>query len=89
MEDNFDKKQILTIENRKRLSVDRVKNIESFNEEYLEIYSELGVICVEGAELKIEELSGKVGQILVTGVINGVYYKEEKPQKRLFTSIFK
>ena len=89
MEDKRDKKQTLLIESREILSVDCVKNVESFNEEYLEICTDYGILCVEGDNLKIEELTGENGRILVKGVLSGVFFKEERKQRKTFGSIFK
>ena len=81
--------QTLLLENRTRLTVDTVKSIEGFNEDFLEISTELGVICIEGAELKIEHLTSENGKIRINGQISGIFFREEKPAKRLFKNIFK
>ena len=82
-------KQTVILENRKRLTIDSVKNVESFNDDYLEISTGLGDICIEGTDLKIEELRQENGKILITGEISGLFYKEAKQTKKLFGNIFK
>ena len=88
MEGNI-KKQTVILENRKTLSIDCVLNVDSFNEDYLEISTEFGGIAVEGRELKIEELRQENGKILITGIISGVFYKETKASRGIFGGIFK
>ena len=88
METN-DRKQTLILEDRKRLVIDGVLNVESFNDDYLELSSNLGRIEIEGSELKIEELRQETGKILISGEISGVFYKENKTIKRPLSRIFK
>ena len=82
-------KQKLILEDKKRLSFDGVRDIQSFSEDFLEVNTCYGTLCVEGRELKIEELIQDGGRILINGNISGLYYKEEKETKRLFGKIFK
>lgn len=87
--DNNIKNQTIILENRKTLTIDCVLNVDSFNEDYLEISTELGGIAVEGKELKIEELRQENGKILISGIISGVFYKETKSSKGFFSGMFK
>ena len=87
--DNNGRTQTIILENRKKLTVDSVTNVESFTDDYLEISTDFGGIALEGKELKIEELRQENGKILVTGNISGVFYKENKLQKGIFGGIFK
>ena len=82
-------KQTVILENKKKLTIDSVINVESFNDDYMEISTALGRICVEGKELKIEELRQENGKILITGEIDGIFYKENKVTKGFFGNIFK
>ena len=84
-----EQKQTIIIENRRILTIDNVLNIDNFTEEYLEISSKSGQISVEGKCLKIEELRQDSGKITIIGEINGVFYHEEKNNKRIFGKIFK
>ena len=89
MDNLANKKQNVILENRQRLTIDSVINVKSFNDDYLIINTVLGEICVEGKELKIQELLQDTGKILVTGEISGIYYYEEKSNKGIFSKIFK
>ena len=88
MESNI-KNQTVILENRKTLTVDCVLNVDSFNEDYLEISTEHGCMAVEGRELKIEELRQENGKIFISGIISGVFYKETKASKGIFGGMFK
>ena len=87
--DIIDAKQTLILEDRKKLVIDSVISVESFNDDYLEISTKLGDVSVEGKNLKIEELIQESGKILITGEIIGFFYKETKQNKGFFGNIFK
>ena len=87
--DNANEKQTLLLENRKTLTVDGIKNVAGFRDDYIELLSNLGRIEIEGADLKIEELCRESGKILVTGEISGVFYGDNKTGKKIFGKIFK
>ena len=84
-----EKKQLLTLENKNRLTVNGVKDVRSFSEDYLEFLTTLGFIGVEGDNLKIEELRQDEEKILITGEISGIFYKNQKAAKSIFGNIFK
>lgn len=81
-------KQTVVLENRAKLTIDGVINVESFSDDYMELSTNFGEISVEGANLKIEELRQENGKILITGEVSGIYYKSEKSSRGLF-GIFK
>ena len=66
---------------KKRLVIDRVINVEGFDEEYLSLSTHCGTISVEGHELKIESLTKEDEKIMITGEINGIFYVEGKNKK--------
>ena len=85
----IDKKQTLLLEDRKNLVIDGIINVESFDNDFLELSSNLGRIEVEGQNLKIEELRQDTGKIHITGDVSGVFYKETKSPKKMFGKMFK
>jgi len=84
MEIQKDFKQSVILENKSKLTIDGVINVESFNDDYLEISTKLGEISVEGSNLKIEELRQDNGKINITGEITGIFYKGEKSGRGIF-----
>jgi len=79
-------KQMLVLESRKKLTVDGVSNIDSFDDDYLEISTNLGKMIIEGKDLKIEELRQENTKIVLTGDISGIFYKENRIKKGIFGS---
>ena len=80
--------QQLIIKDRKELTLDGVKNVQGFGEDYLRIETVLGILNIEGSELKIESLTKEDGKIRVVGNISGVFYENQKTKKGFFSGIF-
>ncbi len=83
------KKYELLIKNREILTLNGVINVESFGEDYLTLCTDLGEVIVEGKELKIESLQKEGGEIMIKGMIDGIFYKEKRNEKGFFKKIFK
>ena len=74
--------QIIKIVNGKAISVNGVKDIAGADEEIILLNTECGRLTVEGRELKIESLNKNGGEILINGVILGVYKSDVEKAKR-------
>ena len=77
-------KQNIFIFDRKRIEIDNVIGVCTFDEDYVSLESEFGRISIEGAGLMIDNLNKESKKISISGRINGVYYNDAKPKKRLF-----
>ena len=77
-------KQKITITDRKRIEADGVKNVVSFDEGYLELETELGLLCISGEGMRVEGLNNETGKVLITGNFHELGYKEKRSKKRLF-----
>ena len=84
MDNTQSKKQNLILNDRKKLEIDNVINVNSFDEDYMEISTALGDVCIEGKNLKIEELRQDLSKILIKGEIDAIFYKTEKQASTLF-----
>ncbi len=83
--ENFNVKQLVSITDRKIIEADGVKNIITFTDDYVEIDTALGIMCIEGENLRIEELSKDKTKLTVSGNINGIFYRETKNIKKFFS----
>ena len=77
------------ITNREKILVSGVMNVECFGEEYLTLNTTQGQLTIEGENLKIESLTKENGEILITGKICGLFYREERSEKGFLRKIFK
>ena len=75
----------LIIKDRRLLTVDGVKNVQSFGEDYLRIETVMGILNIEGGELKIESLTKEDGKIQVVGNISGIFYENQKTKRGFFS----
>lgn len=79
----------LIIENRSKLTLDGVKHIIGFDEDYVSLDTDLGRVVVEGVGMKIESLTKDDSTIHITGEISGVFYTETKAKNGVLRRIFK
>ena len=63
------------LENRKKISVSGVDDVESFNEEEIILHTQdQGVLVVKGGGLHINKLNVDSGDVNITGEINSMEY---------------
>ncbi len=70
------KVQNLILENRERLSISGVIDVESFNDESVIVDTELGVLVVRGMDLHINKLNIDSSELSVEGDIVSCEYSE-------------
>lgn len=78
----------LSLENRERLTLTGVTDVDSFNEEEISAITPCGELSVKGEALHIEELNIENGLLTVSGKISSLCYSEKfnsvSVLKRLF-----
>ena len=79
----------LRLENRARLSVNGVREVESFDENSIVMSTCKGTLVVRGESLHIEKLSLDGGDLLVEGTVESLTYEEEEPHQSLFGRLFR
>lgn len=75
------KPQNLILENRERLSVSGVIDVESFNDECVIVDTELGVLIIRGEDLHINKLSLDSSELSVDGDIISCEYSDREGSK--------
>ena len=80
------KKQNLTLESRKHLSIDGVKDIKSFDDLLVCLETNMGKMNVEGKQLKISKYLCNTGEMTIDGIIDAVIYFEDSQEKKSFFS---
>ena len=81
----------IIMENRGKLTVSGVEDVESFNEESVVLDTIQGTLTVEGSGLHINKLNVQTGELTVNGEISGLVYHDEGYSKSngFFGRIFK
>jgi len=78
------------LENRNKMSISGVNDVDSFDDRIIKAYTEMGGLLIKGSNLHIEELSVDVGELKIEGIIDSFEYTEGKRSgKSVFSKIFK
>lgn len=72
--------QKLTLENRSRLTVTGVQDVESFDESAVVLHTNRGVLVIRGRELHLKQLSVEGGQVAVDGTVDALLYEEPRKE---------
>lgn len=81
--------QNILIENRKRLKVTGVKDIDGFTESKVVVETVLGELAIKGSDLHVITLQADSGELLVTGEISSLCYTGFNANAGLFRRIFR
>lgn len=80
----------LVLEDRKKLNVSGVCDVDSFDEETIVVYTQMGELTVRGNDLHINKLSVETGELLIEGLIYAVIYTDDGPKKEgFFSKVFR
>lgn len=73
---------------RKRMDLTGIEEVETFTEDQIILESSLGMISIEGKNLKIESFSTENGQLKIIGEIDSFFYynKKSSEEKQSFLS---
>ena len=73
-------KHIINMEDRERLTVTGVEDMDSAGEEYIKIIIENGALCIKGSGLHIAKLDLSEGKAVITGMVDSLIYTEKKKE---------
>ncbi len=76
----------LVLEDRKMLTVSGVSDVDSFDEQTVTVFTDMGELTVRGSNLHINRLSVETGELTVEGNIAALIYSDEVPKNGGFFS---
>lgn len=79
----------IIIENRKKVTLTGIKDVENFDDEAIAASSEFGAITLNGHNLKISRLSVESGDMVVEGDINSVVYSDRGIKGSFWNRVFR
>lgn len=88
MQDKTKQKQILTLEDRKKLSITDVTEVESSDETGVKLNTTYGKLFISGTGLTINQINVETGEFSLTGEVKKLEYKSSQ-SKGKFSSLFK
>ena len=74
----------ITMEGRKKLTLTGATEVVSFDEELVELNTDLGILVIEGTGMKLKCLSLEDGTVVVEGALSGLRYPEPGRKRGLF-----
>ena len=82
---------IVTIDNRQKMSVTDISEIDSFDEEEIRASLNDGAVIIKGEKLHIQTLDLAAGRAEITGIINSLMYVKvrEKSDRGFLAKIMK
>ena len=72
------------IDERKTLKMSAVREVLSFDTDYISVMSDIGKVEIEGDGMRILQMSSESGELFITGRIDGVFYSKTPAKKMLF-----
>lgn len=74
------------MEDRKSLTVTGVSDVDSFDDNTIVVYTDMGELTVRGAGLHISKLNTETGELNMTGTVHGLVYTDDNSRKGGFFS---
>ena len=82
------KEQLLSLENREKLSLTGVSDVSGFDESLIALVTGLGPLTVRGEQLHIDRIDLNAGQLEVRGKIRELSYEEPAREGGLWSRLF-
>lgn len=80
---------VIMLDNRSRLTVSGVNDVDSFDEKTVVAYTDYGQLTVHGSNLNISKLSTDSGELAVEGYITSLIYTDNQPNESFFKRLFR
>jgi len=87
--DNLQLPHKLTLNERNKLTLSGVTEVVSFDDTTVALHTALGVLEVQGQDLKLKNLYIEGGQMEVTGHICSLFYEEPRESGGFWSRLFK
>lgn len=76
------KKHNIILEERSKLSISGVTDVESFDENEISLYTTLGELSIKGKCLHVDEMSLESGNISISGDVKSLVYGDKDRTKK-------
>lgn len=88
----IDETSNIIIENRRKLSISGVEDVDSFNEESIVLFTTMGMLTIKGQDLHINRLNIEIGDVAIEGLIDEMIYSDsddKRDSSGFFSKLFK
>ena len=76
------KNQNIFIEDRNRITITGVEQVESFNENTIILITVRGGMTIKGEGLSVGKLNLDEGNLKIDGIVNGIFYNDKDSSKK-------
>ena len=86
------KRHHVTMENRGKITITEVEDVESFDEGKVVVITSMGAMTVEGSDFRINKLNVDDGQLVIEGIVDEIKYSEIKRNQEsggFFANLFR
>ncbi len=83
------KPHTIILEERARLSISGVEDVDSFDEGEVSVLTSQGLLIVRGSGLHVGRLSLDTGELSLEGLVTDLVYEETQPTGSLWSRLFK
>ena len=77
------------LENRKAFTATGVSNVDSFDEQSIVAYTDLGELVVKGSGLHINRLNIETGELTLTGEVDSLTYTQGRQNGGMLSRLFR
>ncbi len=88
-EQKIRKPNLVTLENREKMTLTGVNDVESFDERCIVAYTDYGQLTIQGTGLNITKLSVESGDLSLEGNILSLNYTDNRPAENIFKRLFR
>lgn len=81
----------IILENRNKLSISGVNDIDSFDDKQISAFTEMGFLTIKGSNLHINKFNTQNGELNLSGKIDSLLYsnREKAATTNLISKLFK
>ncbi len=81
----------LILENRKKMTVSDVKDVDSFDEHAVVLFTQMGMLEVKGIDLHINKFNTESGELVLEGTVDSILYsaQEKRTPSSFVSKLFK
>lgn len=72
----------IILENRNRLSISGVTDVEGFDDNSVSIYTVMGDLVIRGKKLKVEAVNIETGEMLIMGEVKSLVWGDKDRTKK-------
>lgn len=79
---------ILSLDDRNLLTLSAIKEVIGFDEQTISVVTQVGQLVIEGQNLHIDKLNVESGDLIVTGEISSLIYRDSAVKKTFLQRLF-